>query len=93
MTSFFSSVKWSSCDIVQSQYLWSFVKFVVLQNFQGVEAQTLANVYLALENDLEIIPVRSSLINSYIFFPTDCIIYWRKEKEPKYIMQKILYSQ
>lgn len=24
---------------------------------QGVEAQTLANVYIALENDLEIIPV------------------------------------
>ncbi len=24
---------------------------------QGVEAQTLANVYLAIENDLEIIPV------------------------------------
>jgi translation elongation factor EF-4 len=28
---------------------------------QGVEAQTLANVYLALENNLEIIPVSSRI--------------------------------
>lgn len=30
---------------------------LVVDSTQGVEAQTLANVYLALEHDLEIIPV------------------------------------
>ena len=30
---------------------------MVVDAAQGIEAQTLANVYLAIENDLEIIPV------------------------------------
>ncbi|MBI5479432.1 MAG: elongation factor 4 [Deltaproteobacteria bacterium] len=34
---------------------------LVVDSGQGVEAQTLANVYLALENDLEIIPVLNKI--------------------------------
>ena len=34
---------------------------LVVDSSQGVEAQTLANVYLALENDLEIIPILNKI--------------------------------
>lgn len=34
--------------------------------FKGVEAQTLANVYLALENNLEIIPVSRLTCSSFL---------------------------
>lgn len=41
---------------------------------QGVEAQTLANVWLALENDLEVIPVLNK-----IDLPGGCVVEWDTE--------------
>ena len=41
--------------LVKGQYL-------VVDAAQGIEAQTLANVYLAIDNDLEIFPVLIKLI-------------------------------
>ncbi len=38
------------CRPARARFWWSMPR-------QGVEAQTLANLYLAMENDLEIIPV------------------------------------
>jgi hypothetical protein len=45
---------------------------------QGVEAQTLANVYLALENNLEIIPVCSTpfpVHKLWFLFPIFTIVF------------------
>ena len=38
---------------------------VVVDACQGVEAQTVANVYLAIENNLEIIPILNKLITKF----------------------------
>jgi GTP-binding protein LepA len=42
----------------------------VVDASQGVEAQTLANVWLALENDLEVIPVLNK-----IDLPGECVCF------------------
>ena len=49
---------------------------LVVDAAQGIEAQTLANVYLALDNDLEILPV----INKIHFPPADPVLV-RQEVE------------
>ena len=60
---------------------------LVVDATQGIEAQTLANIYLALENDLEIIPIvnkidlpnaepelrRQELVDTFGFDPEDVI--------------------
>ena len=61
---------------------------LVVDAAQGVEAQTLANVYLAVENDLEIIPILNKIdlpnaepekykkqIEEVIGLPTDNLVY------------------
>lgn len=62
----------SSKHFVMIQYLVGFWSLNV-SVLQGVEAQTLANVYLAMENNLEIIPVSLLPLCNSVWLESSCL--------------------